>query len=195
MNKSVIISVVVLIIATLGLAVGAFSLLGGGSGESETVAESSGVEVSVVPEPADMSERPDCPANGAGGVELPCLGGENGESETDPEHITVVNMWAWWCGPCRDELPIIEEYAEENPDYTVVGVHADTNAGYGADLLTELEVDIASYQDSDNQFAGTLGLPNVIPITVVFRGDEQIGLFAKTFESAEELDEAVQSVV
>ncbi|WP_018297932.1 TlpA family protein disulfide reductase [Corynebacterium lubricantis] len=201
MKKSLIVSVVVLVAATALLLVGAFSVLNGNGNESSDASAASSAtsgeagEDSIVPEPAEMSDRPNCPSTGAGGVELPCLGGDNGAAPDDPNHITVVNVWAWWCGPCRDELPIVEQYAEQNPGYTVVGVQADTNAGYGADLLTELNVDIASYQDSDNLFAGTLGLPNVIPITVVFRGEEQIGLFPQAFTSVDEMDEAVSSVV
>lgn len=34
----------------------------------------------------------------------------------------VLNLWASWCDPCRKEIPSISEYADANPDVTVIGV-------------------------------------------------------------------------
>lgn len=195
MRKTVIISAIVIIAATVLLAVGATSLMRSDDPSQASQPTSGQGESSISDKPADVPDRPDCPSNGAGGIELECLGGHQGPPNKDPEHITVVNMWAWWCAPCREELPHIQQYAEENPQYTVVGVHADSIPANGAAMLNDMGLSLASYSDTDNAFAGTLGLPNVIPITVVFRGQEQIGLFPTPFESAAEIDEAVSSVL
>ncbi|MCS5478300.1 TlpA family protein disulfide reductase [Corynebacterium sp. YIM 101645] len=142
---------------------------------------------------SNVPPRPDCPATGAGGVALDCLGGQTGEGAG--EGITVVNVWAWWCGPCRDELPFFDEFAATHPEYTVVGVHADANPGNGAAMLGELGISLPSYQDDDNLFAGTLGLPGVIPLTLVFDGTEQLAMYPRTFQSVQELSEAVADAV
>lgn len=177
MKRAIWVSVAVIVAVTLLVVAGARSLLVDDQPTGDPVA----VEKQV-------PQRPDCPA----GLDLPCLGGDvAGEAK----EITVVNVWAWWCQPCRAELPAVEEFARTHPEYTVVGVHADQNAGNGAALLEEVGVGLPSYQDDSGAFAAEQGLPPVVPVTVVLRGGEQVAVFAKEFTSAEELAAAVQGAL
>ncbi|AGF71057.1 hypothetical protein A605_00195 [Corynebacterium halotolerans YIM 70093 = DSM 44683] len=73
----------------------------------------------------------------------------------------------------------------------MVGVHADAYPANGVEMLDSLGVDLPSYQDGDNTFAGTLGLPGVVPITVLAVDGEQVAVFAQTFRSVEELEQKV----
>ena len=152
-------------------------------------------DISAPAADTEIPTRPDCPAPGVGGIVLPCLGGENGPADPTTAEITVVNVWAWWCGPCREELPYFEELAAQHPEYPVVGVHADHNPGNGAAFLNDLDLDLPSYQDDDNTFAGTLGLPGVIPLTLVFQGTEQLALYPQTFASTADIAAAVDQAL
>ena len=107
----------------------------------------------------------------------------------------MVNVWAWWCEPCRAELPYLQDVAEAHPDWQVVGVHADKNAGNGAAFLNDLGVELPSFQDSDNKFAGELGLPGVVPVTVVLKDGEVRKQFAQPFSSAAEIEKAVEEAI
>lgn len=44
----------------------------------------------------------------------------------------VLDFWATWCGPCRDEAPILERFARKHAaDAVVVGVNTDDEPGLG----------------------------------------------------------------
>lgn len=142
---------------------------------------------------ASVPTRPDCPVRQVGTVELPCLGGQSGSGPARP---TVVNVWAWWCGPCRTELPLIDALSRNHPEWNVVGVHADPQAARGAALLTELGVSLPSLQDDRGAFAGGYGLPGVVPMTVVFDANGNlVKTFPTVFHSEGELAAAVTEVL
>jgi thioredoxin 1 len=44
------------------------------------------------------------------------------------DKITIVDFWAEWCGPCRTQLPILENYAKKNEDVQVVKINVDENS-------------------------------------------------------------------
>lgn len=209
-KKSVVLSVVVAIVLTIGVIFAAMSILNSDSGsapedvnaegalaEETATAEASGQEEADGETSASNSaqdnvpQRPDCPAGPVSGVELPCLGGDMGDAKATDEGVSIVNIWAWWCEPCREELPYLEQAAESHPEWNVVGVHADRNAGNGAAFLNDLGVDLPSYQDDSNLFAGTLALPGVIPITLLVVDGEVRERFIRPFTSAEEIETSV----
>ncbi|MDO4909801.1 MAG: TlpA disulfide reductase family protein [Corynebacterium sp.] len=138
---------------------------------------------------AAVAGRPDCPS----GVDLPCLGGKVVDTPAKP---MVINVWAWWCQPCRKELPFVEQLAESRPDLTVVGVHEDTNAANGAAFLKDLGIGLPSYQDATGAFAAKYQLPSVVPVTVVLRADGSVAAtLTQAFDSYAAFSAAVNSAL
>ena len=48
-------------------------------------------------------------------------GSEVASSDVLADGVTVVNLWATWCGPCKREMPMLQELSAEG--VAVVGVN------------------------------------------------------------------------
>lgn len=197
-KKSVISIVVVVVVVTVATIIGALSLTRSNNAQQPAVSEPSEATTSAQVAPSESMEgvakRPDCPSNGVAGVELQCLGGKQGSAGQGGK-ITVVNVWAWWCQPCREELPLLQDYAKRHPEVDVLGIHANEKAAAGADLLNQMNISLPSYQDGNNIFIGTQHLPAVIPLTLVFKGNERLAFHPQAFTSQQELDSTLDQAI
>ena len=151
--------------------------------------------------PRARADLPPCPAAGTGlgpeqlrGITLECAG--DGTRVDVAKAIagrpTVLNLWAYWCGPCREELPAMAEYQRRVPDVTVLTVHQDENEEAALLLLAELGVRLPTLQDGRRLIAAALRVPNVMPATVVLRADGSVAeVLPRSFASADEIAAAV----
>ena len=102
---------------------------------------------------------------------------------------TVLNLWAYWCAPCAEELPAMAEYQRRaGPDVTVLTVHQDENEAAALLRLAELGVRLPTLQDGRRLIAAAFRVPNVMPATVVLRADGSVAeVLPRSFASADEI--------
>ena len=50
---------------------------------------------------------------------------ENFEEVKQSEKTVLLDFYADWCGPCRMVSPLVDEIAEENPQYLVGKINVD----------------------------------------------------------------------
>lgn len=106
---------------------------------------------------------------------------------------TVLNLWAYWCGPCTDELPAMAEYQRRvGAHVTVVTVHQDENETAALLQLAKLGVRLPTLQDGRRRIAAALHVPNVVPATVVLGADGTVTkVLPRPFATADEIAAAV----
>jgi thiol-disulfide isomerase/thioredoxin len=109
----------------------------------------------------------------------------------------LLNFWAYWCLPCRAELPAMSAYQQRaGAAVTVVSVHSDDDQAAGLALLADLGVRLPTLQDGGRRIAGALHAPNVLPVTVVLRPDGSVAAtLPRAFANADEIASAVDPML
>lgn len=140
------------------------------------------------------------PSSVLAGVRVPCL---SDGSDVDLGNATagamwVINFWAYWCAPCRKELPIFAEFNRVAGDrvnvLTVQGSDGAQNPFLSLNLLIDIGVDLPTVVDTDAAMAAALGVPRVYPSTVLVRADGSVAaVLPQVFASTDELIQAVNT--
>ncbi|AUS78599.1 TlpA family protein disulfide reductase [Actinoalloteichus sp. AHMU CJ021] len=122
-------------------------------------------------------------------------GGERGDlAAVVGEGPALVNLWATWCGPCVDELPVLDEYAAGQDAVPVFGVQVQSDRDAGRRMLDELGVGFPTVHEDGDQLRRLVRAP-VMPTSFVVdaAGDIHRVEPPRAFASVDEVEQAVRS--
>lgn len=82
--------------------------------------------------------------------------------------VVMVNFWASWCGPCRQEMPLLDDLQKrfKKVGFTVLGVNIDEDVSDAKDLLKDIPVSFPVVFDSKNKVSEIYQLDSM-PTTVM----------------------------
>lgn len=84
----------------------------------------------------------------------------------------VVNVWASWCGPCREEFPHFQQVsANMGKKVGFLGVNPDDNDDAAETFLADHQLPYPSYTDPDEEIARELDATHGYPATVFFNAE------------------------
>lgn len=83
-------------------------------------------------------------------------------------NIVLVNFWASWCGPCREELPEMETLYQNYRDlgFEILAVNVDDHPDKANVLLDDIEVSFPVLYDTQGEVSELYGV-NAMPTTVI----------------------------
>jgi thiol-disulfide isomerase/thioredoxin len=123
-----------------------------------------------------MEACPEQPDEPAADSDLPatvfdCFGGGTLDLSRAPGVPTVVNLWASWCPPCREELPLVQQLADvSGGQVRVLGVASLDGASQTASFAEDAAVTFPSAFDGDGEVMAALGINN-LPYTLFLAAD------------------------
>lgn len=169
----------------------------GSGGDAAPPAPSPGPDVAVARAEAAL---PPCATGGPGpselrGVALGCLGtGAAVDAATAlGGRDLLLNVWATWCMPCREELPLLAEYAAQPGAVEVVTVAVRSPEGDSLVLLRNLGVRLPALLDREDAFLRGLRVPDALPASYLIRADGTVALVTqpRLFRSVDDVRAAV----
>ncbi|MFT5994947.1 MAG: peroxiredoxin [Gammaproteobacteria bacterium] len=83
-------------------------------------------------------------------------------------NIVMVNFWASWCGPCREELPKMEELYQKYQDmgFEILAVNVDDEASKADILLDDIDVSFPVLYDTFGEVSKLFDV-SAMPTTVI----------------------------
>ncbi len=101
--------------------------------------------------------------------------GENIKLSEQRGDVVMINFWASWCAPCRQEMPLLEELHDRYADlgFTLLGVNVEEDSSAALDLLKEIPVTFPVLFDSRNDVSKRYNVV-AMPTTVILDRDGNV---------------------
>jgi thiol-disulfide isomerase/thioredoxin len=126
-------------------------------------------------------------------VTLPCFGGGDDVALASLRGPLVVNLWASWCGPCRQEMPILQAFHEQYGDRVpVLGIDwQDPQVGSAMQLVSESGVTYPLLADPNAEVSTIDGMPvRGLPAVVLLAQDGTVAY--RQLQEVESVEELVE---
>lgn len=108
--------------------------------------------------------------------------------------VVLLNFWASWCGPCREEMPLMEEIYQQYKDlgFTILAVNVDEDPADADRFLSSVPVSFPVVYDSQSKVSEMYKV-DAMPTTILIDRDGQKRFLHRGYKAGYE-DEYEQQV-
>ncbi|PCM45485.1 TlpA family protein disulfide reductase [Marinobacter sp. ANT_B65] len=98
--------------------------------------------------------------------------GDNVRLEDHRGEVVMLNFWASWCGPCRQEMPLMDGIYSRYQDlgFTILAVNVDENRDEALRFLDKVPVNYPVLYDPESSVSELYEVP-AMPTTVMIDRD------------------------
>jgi thiol-disulfide isomerase/thioredoxin len=118
---------------------------------------------------------------------LKSLGGKNLKLSEMTGNVVLINFWASWCGPCREDMPLLnalhKKYAPLG--FTVLGVNVEEDVDGAMSFLKNVPVDFPILLDNTNKVSKQYKVV-AMPTTVVVDRDGNMRYLHEGYKPGDE---------
>ena len=103
---------------------------------------------------------------------LKSLDGNNLRLEEFRGKVVLINFWASWCGPCRQEMPLLDRlhHRYEDTGFTVLGVNVEGDSKPAQEIVDKTKVTFPVLIDEGQKVSELYDL-EAMPSTIVIDRD------------------------
>jgi len=82
--------------------------------------------------------------------------------------VVMINFWATWCGPCRQEMPLLDElYSRyQRVGFNLLGVNIDDDSSRAMAMINELGVSFPVLFDASKEVSRLYEV-DAMPVTII----------------------------
>ncbi len=115
------------------------------------------------------------------------MGGANLRLQEQRGQVVMVNFWATWCAPCREEMPHLDRLYQKyrSSGFVLLGVNVDDDTGNAVALARKLGVKFPVLLDTDKKVSRLYEL-NAMPSTVLIDRDGRVRHVHRGYRSGTE---------
>ena len=123
-------------------------------------------------------------------LEAKSLSGTTEKVDSLRGSIAVINFWATWCGPCKEEMPRLaklkDEYSTNGVRFVAISVDEPKNRAKIEPFLKAQNIDLDIWVGGDLDMLERVGLGNVLPATLII--DQQGEIIGRIMGEAKDED-------
>jgi alkyl hydroperoxide reductase subunit AhpC len=123
------------------------------------------------------------PAKDATDFTLKSLSGDNIRLREQMGDVILLNFWASWCGPCREEMPELEKLQQKYQalGFKVMGVNVETSPDKARDFLKNISVSFPIVLDTEQSVSKSYAV-QAMPTTYLIDRQGKLRFLHKGYE-------------
>lgn len=125
----------------------------------------------------------------APGFALPDSAGQTVSLEDFQGQVVLINFWASWCGPCRQEMPLLDALHQryEPLGFTLLGINVEEDSALADKFLSGTPVNFPILYDRENSVSKSYDVI-AMPTTIILDRTGKVRFIHHGYEPGYEND-------